>query len=153
MTWPGAACVGRQCRTAAPDRRDNDWYRLDRAARERLSNAFDAVLMRKDPPFDMEYVYSTYLLEHAESQGARCSTGRGDPRPQRENGDRASSAVHGTTRWSPAHGTCCGFLGEHGDIILKPLDGMGGSSIFRVRAGDPNINVIIETLTQFGART
>jgi len=129
------------------------WYRLDPAAETPLEQ-FDAVLMRKDPPFDMEYVYSTYLLEIAESRGARVFN-----RPQaiRDHNEKMAIARFGeftaptlvTRRTELLHG----FLGEHGDIILKPLDGMGGSSIFRVRAGDPNINVIIETLTGDGART
>ncbi len=130
-----------------------EWYRLDAAAETPLEQ-FDAVLMRKDPPFDMEYVYSTYLLEIAEKRGARIFN-----RPQaiRDYNEKMAIARFAeftaptlvTRRVELLHG----FLGEHADIILKPLDGMGGSSIFRVRRDDPNINVIIETLTSNGGRT
>ena len=129
------------------------WYRLDPPAETPLAQ-FDAVLMRKDPPFDMEYVYSTYLLEIAERRGARVFN-----RPQaiRDYNEKMAIARFAeftaptlvTRRTELLHG----FLHEHADIILKPLDGMGGSSVFRVRRDDPNLNVIIETLTSDGART
>jgi len=129
------------------------WYRLDPPAEMPLEQ-FDAVLMRKDPPFDMEYVYSTYLLEIAERRGARVFN-----RPQaiRDYNEKMAIARFAeftaptlvTRRTELLHG----FLREHTDIILKPLDGMGGSSVFRVRRDDPNLNVIIETLTSDGART
>lgn len=129
------------------------WYRLDPPTETPLEQ-FDAVLMRKDPPFDMEYVYSTYLLEIAERRGARVFN-----RPQaiRDYNEKMAIARFAeftaptlvTRRTELLHG----FLREHGDIILKPLDGMGGSSVFRVRRDDPNLNVIIETLTGDGART
>ncbi len=129
------------------------WYRLDPPLETALEK-FDAVLMRKDPPFDMEYVYSTYLLEIAERRGARVFN-----RPQaiRDYNEKMAIARFAeftaptlvTRRTELLHG----FLHEHSDIILKPLDGMGGSSVFRVRRDDPNLNVIIETLTSDGART
>lgn len=129
------------------------WYRLDPPAETPLEQ-FDAVLMRKDPPFDMEYVYSTYLLEIAERRGARVFN-----RPQaiRDYNEKMAIARFAeftaptlvTRRTELLHG----FLHEHTDIILKPLDGMGGSSVFRVRRDDPNLNVIIETLTSDGSRT
>ncbi|MBX9904634.1 MAG: glutathione synthase [Burkholderiales bacterium] len=129
------------------------WYRLDPPTDTPLEQ-FDAVLMRKDPPFDMEYVYSTYLLEIAERRGARVFN-----RPQaiRDYNEKMAIARFAeftaptlvTRRTALLHG----FLQEHSDIILKPLDGMGGSSVFRVRHDDPNLNVIIETLTSDGART
>ena len=129
------------------------WYRLDGSAEIPLEQ-FDAVLMRKDPPFDMEYVYSTYLLEIAERSGARIFN-----RPQaiRDYNEKMAIARFGeftaptlvTRRIELLHD----FLQEHGDIILKPLDGMGGSSVFRVRRDDPNLNVIVETLTADGRRT
>jgi glutathione synthase len=129
------------------------WYRLDPPAETPLEE-FDAVLMRKDPPFDMEYVYSTYLLEIAERRGAKIYN-----RPQaiRDYNEKMAIARFAeftaptlvTRRAALLHG----FLQEHGDIILKPLDGMGGTSVFRVRLDDPNVNVIIETLTGNGQRT
>ena len=129
------------------------WYRLDAAADTPLEQ-FDAVLMRKDPPFDMEYVYSTYLLEMAEKRGARVFN---SPQAIRDFNEKMAIArfpqFTAPTLVTRRAGLLREFLGEHADIILKPLDGMGGASVFRVRAGDPNISVIIETLTNHGART
>ncbi len=129
------------------------WFRLDAAQTTALKD-FDAVLMRKDPPFDMEYVYSTYLLELAQKEGARVFN---DPRAIRDCNEKMTIArfpqFTAPTLVTRNAGLIHGFLAEHGDIILKPLDGMGGSSVFRVQGHDPNLNVIIETLTQFGART
>jgi glutathione synthase len=129
------------------------WYRLDTAADVPLEH-FDAVLMRKDPPFDMEYVYSTYLLEIAEKRGARVFN---SPQAIRDFNEKMAiarfSQFTAPTLVTRRADLLREFLGEHADIILKPLDGMGGASVFRVRAGDPNISVIIETLTSLGART
>ncbi len=129
------------------------WYRLDAAADTPLEQ-FDAVLMRKDPPFDMEYVYSTYLLEMAEKRGARVFN---SPQAIRDFNEKMAIArfpqFTAPTLVTRRAGLLREFLGEHADIILKPLDGMGGASVFRVRAGDPNTSVIIETLTNHGART
>jgi glutathione synthase len=128
------------------------WYRTGEAAVRDLA-AVDAVLMRKDPPFDMEYIYSTYLLERAEAAGTLVVN-----RPQglRDMNEKAYTA------WFPE---CCAptlitrdmasmeaFLGEHGRAVFKPLDGMGGRSIFVVSAGDPNTRVVLETLTDGGGR-
>jgi len=123
------------------------WFELGQEKTETLS-ALDVVLMRKDPPFDMEYVYTTYLLERAEDAGALVVN---KPRSLRDANEKLFTA------WFPQ---CTPptlvtrdaerlrhFLAEHGDIILKPLGGMGGASVFRLRTGDPNINVVIETLT------
>ncbi len=129
------------------------WFSVD-AARATPLREFDAVLMRKDPPFDMEYVYSTYLLELAQSQGARVFN---HPRAIRDWNEKMAIARFPefiaptlVTRYAPLIDA---FLAEHGDIILKPLDGMGGTSVFRVHAQDPNLNVILETVTHFGRRT
>ncbi len=107
------------------------------------------LLMRKDPPFDMEFVYSTYLLQLAQEQGCLVVN---NPQSIRDANEKLFTA------WFPQ---CCpetlvsrnekdfrAFLDKHQDIIVKPLDGMGGSSIFRVKQGDPNVGVIIETLTE-----
>ncbi len=130
-----------------------DWYRLE-ADTEQPLKAFDAVLMRKDPPFDMEYIYSTYLLEHAVREGARVFN---DPRSVRDHNEKLSIAQFAqftaptiVTR-DPAR--LRAFAAEHGEAVFKLLDGMGGASIFRARADDPNLSVIIETMNQFGART
>ena len=129
------------------------WYTLGER-REMALSAFDAMLMRKDPPFDMEYVYSTYLLELAELQGARVFN---RPRPLRDYNEKFS-----ITRFIPftvptlvtrLESEIRAFLSEQQDIVLKPLDGMGGASVFRLQRQDPNIGVVIETLTHYGRRT
>lgn len=115
---------------------------------------FDAVIMRKDPPFDNEYLYSTYLLEIAAQQGARVYN---HPAAIRNWNEKLS--VTRFAEFTPAflvtanHLLIREFLNEHRDIVVKPLDGMGGSSVFRLTLTDPNISVILETITQFGART
>lgn len=119
-----------------------------------LPQSFDAVFMRKDPPFDNEYLYSTYLLELAAKQGARIVNNPSAIRSWNEK-----LAVARFPQFAPEclvtarHDLIRDFLNRHQDIILKPLDGMGGSSIFRVRLQDPNLNVILETMTQFEQRT
>ncbi len=129
-----------------------DWFRAGEPATRELSGV-DAVLMRKDPPFDMEYIYSTYLLERAEVAGTLVVN-----RPQglRDMNEKAYTA------WFP---DCCAptlitrdmaameaFLGEHGQAVFKPLDGMGGRSIFVIAKGDRNARVVLETLTDGGRR-
>ena len=108
----------------------------------------DAILMRKDPPFDMEFVYSTYILELAEQQGALVVN---SPAALRDCNEKAYCAwfpqVCPETLITRRADQFRDFLDLHGDIILKPLDGMGGASIFRVQKDSPNISVIIETLT------
>ncbi|USH02902.1 glutathione synthase [Grimontia kaedaensis] len=111
----------------------------------------DAVLMRKDPPFDTEYIYATYILERAEVEGCLIVN---KPQSLRDCNEKLFTA------WFPEHTPITlvtrradqikAFQEKHGDVILKPLDGMGGSSIFRVKQGDPNLSVIIETLTGLG---
>ena len=115
---------------------------------------FDAVLMRKDPPFDNEYLYSTYLLELVQQQGASIIN---DPAAIRGWNEKLS--VTRFAQFTPPfivtsqREKILAFLAEHGDIIVKPLDGMGGSGIFRLRKDDPNIFAILETLTQFETQT
>ena len=129
------------------------WYRAGPPGETALA-AFDAVLMRKDPPFDMEYVYSTYLLEHAERQGARVVN---DPRAVRDNNEKYSITEFATLTTEVLvtrdAARIRAFLAQHGEAVLKLLDGMGGASIFRVRGDDPNLSVILETMNQFGSRT
>jgi len=129
------------------------WYRREKAASMPLKD-FDAVLMRKDPPFDMEYVYSTYLLELAEAQGARVFN---RPRAIRDWNEKMGAVrfpqFAPPTVVTRREALIREFLAEHRDVILKPLDGMGGASVFRVRRDDPNVNVIIETVTHYGRRT
>ena len=129
------------------------WYRVE-APKSTPLKEFDAVLMRKDPPFDMEYVYSTYLLELAQDQGARVFN---DPRAIRDCNEKMGIArfPQFTTATLVTRNAelILEFLAEHRDIILKPLDGMGGTSVFRIHGKDPNLNVIIETVTHYGRRT
>ena len=125
-----------------------DWYTLGEPRTEALAS-LDVILMRKDPPFDMEFVYSTYILERAEAAGVLVVN---KPQSLRDANEKMFTA------WFPQccpptlvtreHARMGAFLDEHGDIIVKPLDGMGGMSIFRVRANDPNVNVVFETLTR-----
>lgn len=116
-------------------------------------DSLDVVLMRKDPPFDQEYIYATYLLECAENQGLHVVN---KPRSLRDANEKLFTA------WFPQ---CCPptlvareghkireFLHEQGEIILKPLDGMGGASIFRIAEKDPNLSVILETMTRHNSR-
>lgn len=131
---------------------DGSWKTSDKST---VSPAdFDAALMRKDPPFDNEYLYSTYLLELAQQQGARIIN---DPAAIRGWNEKLSVARF--PQFAPPfivtsqQAKILAFLAEHGDIIVKPLDGMGGSGIFRLRKEDPNIYAILETLTQFQTKT
>lgn len=156
LAWHKQAVTGHASRlhlTDSTTAATPSWYRLDAAADTPLEQ-FDAVLMRKDPPFDMEYVYSTYLLEIAEKRGARVFN---SPQAIRDHNEKMAIArfpqFTAPTLVTRRAGLLREFLGEHADIILKPLDGMGGASVFRVRTDDPNTSVIIETLTDHGART
>ena len=132
---------------------DHHWYSAGAPEQRALKN-FAATLMRKDPPFDMEYVYATYLLETAEREGARVFN---RPRAIRDHNEkmaitRFAEFIAPTLVTRDAQ-RIRDFFDLHRDMILKPLDGMGGTSVFRIREGDPNRNVIIETVSQFGART
>ncbi|MEJ0002548.1 MAG: glutathione synthase [Pararobbsia sp.] len=115
---------------------------------------FDAVLMRKDPPFDMEYVTSTWLLETAERAGAKVFN---RPRAIRDHSEKLAIGEFpqfvAPTLVTRDAGRLRAFHAEHGDVILKPLDGMGGMGIFRVRHDAMNLGSIIETLSDNGART
>ncbi len=130
----------------------NHWFDFGEARTAPL-DALDVVLMRKDPPFDMEYIYSTYLLEQAEARGTLVVN---RPKALRDANEKLYTAWFDdcapATLVSRHAGDFRDFLAEHGDIILKPLGGMGGASIFRMTAQDPNRSVIIETLTDHGSR-
>jgi glutathione synthase len=128
------------------------WYTLGEVAHTRLTE-LDVILMRKDPPLDMQYIHTTYLLELAEAAGVLVVN---KPQTLRDANEKLFTA------WFPQ---CCpptlvsrdmaqlrSFLAEHGDIIIKPLEGMGGVSIFRLQVGDPNVSVALETLTHNGAQ-
>ena len=129
------------------------WFELG-PAQERPLGELSAVLMRKDPPFDMEYIYTTYLLERASEEGCLMVN---RPDSLRDCNEKLFTA------WFPQ---CCPptvitrdprrlrhFIQRQGEVVLKPLDAMGGAMIFRAREGDPNTGVIIETMTDHGSRT
>lgn len=113
----------------------------------------DVILMRKDPPFDTEFIYATYILERAEEAGVLIVNKPQSLRDANEKLYTAWFAEHApNTLVTRSRKQIREFLQRFGDIILKPLDGMGGASIFRVKQQDPNIGVIIETLTEHGHR-
>jgi len=121
--------------------------------RERPLDDLDAVLMRKDPPFDMEYVMSTYILQRAADSGVRVIN---DPRALRDVNEKAYVAWFADlcppTVITRSLSVMKSFLAEHGKIVVKPMNGMGGKSIFVVNHGDANANVIMETITADGSR-
>lgn len=129
------------------------WYQLG-TSEDYLPSAFDAVLMRKDPPFDNEYLYSTYLLELAAQQSARVLN---NPTAIRSWNEKLSVAKF--PQFAPEflvtnnNARIRDFLAQHQDIVVKPLDGMGGSGIFRLTEQDPNIGAILETITEYEQRT
>lgn len=126
---------------------DGQWFEESSAIHQALTE-FDAVIMRTDPPFDQQYLYATHLLTLAENQGAKVFN-RGQA--LRDFNEKLAILRYPEfttpTLVSQQESDLRAFLAEHGDIILKPLDGMGGSGIFRVRSDDPNTGSIIETLT------
>ncbi|MDP5238522.1 glutathione synthase [Uliginosibacterium sp. 31-16] len=132
---------------------DACWYTAAASASQPLT-AFDAVLMRQDPPFDAEYIAATWMLERAVAQGAKVFN---DPRAIRDHSEKVSITEFPqftpTTLVARDSTSIQAFIDEMGDAILKPLDGMGGTGIFRVRADDPNRNAILETLTDNGRRS
>ncbi|MBI3939083.1 MAG: glutathione synthase [Betaproteobacteria bacterium] len=152
LLWKNGVVAGR-VRALTLTASKKSWYRCGEVI-EALLGEFDAVLMRKDPPFDMEYVYSTYLLELAEAAGARVFN---SPRAIRDHNEKMAIAQFPQftppTLVTRRDGLVRAFLEEHGDVILKPLDGMGGTSVFRVQRNDPNVNVIIETVMHYGRKT
>jgi glutathione synthase len=136
------------------DLHDHAWWRETDAAGDRPMSAFDAVLMRKDPPFDMEYVYATHLLEYAEAQGARVFNHGAAIRNHPEKlAITEFPEFTVPTLVTRDMGRIKALHAQHSDVIVKPLDGMGGTGIFRVRAEEPNLNAILETLTENGTRT
>lgn len=132
---------------------DAAWYREEANEVLRLADC-GGVIMRKDPPFDIEYVTTTWMLERAEAEGARVFN---RPRALRDHSEKFALTEFPQfapkTLISRDPAQLSAFIDAEGDTVLKPLDGMGGSRIFRVRRDDPNRNVIIETLAEFGAST
>jgi glutathione synthase len=130
----------------------NDWYETGSEQEIRLGD-LDVILMRKDPPFDMEYIYTSYILERAGDAGALIVN---QPQALRDMNEKAYTAWFADcaplTLITRSMAEMKEFLGSNGRIVVKPLDGMGGKSIFVVAAGDNNANVIFETLTDNGNR-
>ncbi|MEQ1558063.1 MAG: glutathione synthase [Methyloglobulus sp.] len=134
-------------------RDEQQWFKFT-SEQDIPLESLDVILMRKDPPFDQEYLYATYILELAEAVGVYVVN---KPQSLRDANEKLYTA------WFPQ---CCTetlvtreagrikhFLNELGEIIVKPLDGMGGASIFYLREGDPNLSVILETMTEHNSRT
>ncbi len=131
-----------------------DWYRLGDPVELPLAAALDVLLMRKDPPFDQEYLYSTYLLELAEADGLMVINRPGSIRDANEKLFAAwFPQCTPPTLVSRDMARLRRFLDEHPRMVVKPLDGMGGSGIFRIDRGDPNTGSILEQLTERGRQT
>lgn len=130
----------------------NNWYQLD-SAEDLVLDSLDAILMRKDPPFNMNYIYSTYILEKAEEKGTLIINKAQSLRDANEKlfTNNFAQCMPPTLVSSQAEHLKA-FYKKHKDIILKPLDGMGGASVFRIKEGDSNLSVIIETLTEHGTK-
>ncbi len=143
--------IGRSRRLNVRDDND-DWYEFGAVDSIDLGD-LDVILMRKDPPFDMEYVYTTYILDRAEAAGALVVN---RPQALRDMNEKAYTAwfpeCTPSTLITRSMDEMRAFLAENGRIVVKPLDGMGGKSIFVVQHGDKNANVIFETLTDYGQR-
>jgi glutathione synthase len=132
---------------------DDDWY-VELGAEERDLASFSAILMRKDPPFDVEFLSATLLLSRAAARGARIVN---DPQALRDHNEKLSilefpqfTVPTLVTREAERIRT---FWADHEDVIVKPLDGMGGAGVFRLQPGDPNAGSILETVTARGLRT
>jgi glutathione synthase len=163
LMWKGGRALAEHCRLhllgaekylGNAALHDEDWYRLELPPRETPLGEFDAVLMRKDPPFDLEYVSSTWLLEAAVREGARVFN---DPGAIRDHSEKLAIAEFPQftvpTLVTRLEGQLQRFIDAQADVVLKPIEGHGGAGVFRVTDRDPNRNVIIETLTAHGART
>ena len=152
LMWKGGRVIGETSRlTLTGDK--VPWYRIA-SPKETPLDEFEVVLMRKDPPFDTEYVASTWLLELAQEDGTKVFN---EPRAIRDHSEKLAIAKY--PQFSPPTlvtrlaGQLQEFIDTHRDVVLKPLDGMGGQSVFRVASGDPNRNVIVETLVRDGAKS
>jgi glutathione synthase len=152
LLWTKASVAARATRLSLTDQ-DEDWYRAHESVEQPLRE-FDAVLMRKDPPFDMEYVASTWLLSQAEREGAKVFNKPGAVRDHNEKFSIAEFA-HFTvpSLVSRRMEDLQRFVDEHRHVVLKRLDGMGGAGIFVLRHDDPNRNVIVETVSDGGTRS
>ena len=127
------------------------WYSIVGDKRKRKLASFQAIFMRKDPPFDMNYIYTTYMLDHVEAQGVLVVN---KPSSLRDFNEKfyATHFPQFTPSMVVSQNTevLKSFYFEHKDVVFKQLDGMGGKGIFRVREDDPNLNVVLEMLTEDG---
>ncbi len=154
LVWRrGARVVARRARAITLTGDAKAWFDVVQEREVALADT-DAVLMRKDPPFDSEYFYATHLLEQAEREGARVFN---RPRAIRDHNEKLAiakfAAFVAPTLVTRDAERVHEFIDAHRDTVLKPLDGMGGASVFRIRADDPNRNVIVETVSRDGERT
>ena len=153
ITWQRGGRVRAHVRALTLTGDARDWFAAEAPAALDLAD-IGAVVMRKDPPFDNEYFYATHLLEQAEREGARVFN---KPRALRDHPEKLSILEFpqfiGPTLVTRDEGDVKRFHAEHRDIILKPLDGMGGMGIFRVGADGLNLGSITETLNRGGAQT
>ncbi|MCA6215254.1 glutathione synthase [Ideonella sp. B7] len=157
LSWVSGGKISAHVQTLALTGRSGpgvkDWYSVQAEGREALAD-FDAVIMRKDPPFDSEYFYATHLLGRAEAEGARVFNA---PQALRDHPEKLAilefPQFTAPTLVTRQPDDIRAFHAEHRDIILKPLDGMGGMGIFRVREDGLNLGSIIETLNRDGAQT
>ena len=153
LVWQRGGVMQGQTRRICLTGHASDWFTTE-ATEVRALHTFDAIVMRKDPPFDSEYFYATHLLEQAEREGARVFN---RPRALRDHPEKL--AILEFPQWIPPTlvtreaAAVRAFHAEHQDVILKPLDGMGGSGIFRVASDGRNLGAIIETLNREGAQT
>jgi glutathione synthase len=136
------------------DLHGNDWWHEDSDAVDTSLSEFSAVLMRKDPPFDMEYVYATHMLEYAQAQGAKVFNSGAAIRNHPEKLAITEFAKFtAPTLVTRDMNRLKAFHIKHHDVIVKPLDGMGGTGVFRLAPNETNLNAILESLTYDGART
>ena len=154
LAWQTGGVVEARVRNLRLTGDANDWFEASAADAPQPLRSFDAVLMRKDPPFDSEYFYATHLLEQAEREGARVFN---KPRALRDHPEKLAILEFpqfiGPTLVTRSAAAVRAFHAEHRDIILKPLDGMGGMGIFRVKDDGLNLGSVIETLNKDGAET
>jgi glutathione synthase len=150
LHWQRGGVVSARTRSITLTGELHNWYHVS-ARHTAALHSFDAVLMRKDPPFDSEYFYATHLLEQAEREGAKVFN---KPRALRDHPEKLAimefPGLIGPTLVTRSADDIKAFHAEHQDIILKPLDGMGGMGIFRVTADGLNLGSITETLNQGG---
>ena len=140
------------CEKLDPTSADENWFTLSSAQRTAMAE-MDVIMMRKDPPFDMEYIYATYFLERVEAQGVHVFN---KPRSLRDCNEKFFATEFPQCVpplvVSRRHDILREFHAEHRNVVFKKLDGMGGASIFRIVEDDPNLSVVLETLTENGTQ-